>query len=89
MSKIVTSFVYPPIPIRKFDWCAHDEGYDPGEPDGETGQYHGGSPIGWGRTEAEAIAEYREIIGEACIDCGREDYPRSCSKGGCPLGADL
>lgn len=41
--KIVTSFVYPPIPRRDHDWCAHYEGEE------EKGGY------GWGRTEQEAI----------------------------------
>lgn len=83
-SKIVTQHVYPPIPTRRFDWAAYDENYEPPDSDGV-----GGGAIGWGNTEAEAIAEYLEIIGEACRHCGRTNYPRSCSLGGCPLGADL
>lgn len=47
--KIVTSFVYPPIPIRCFDWCACRDGYEPGE------------PLGYGATEAEAIEELLQI----------------------------
>lgn len=43
--KIVTSFVYPPIPIRTSDWCAYRDGLE------EAGNY------GWGRTEQEAIAD--------------------------------
>jgi hypothetical protein len=43
MAKIVTSYEYPPIPVRHFDWCAH---YD--DPEG---------PTGWGRTEQEAIGD--------------------------------
>ena len=43
--KIVTSFVYPPIPVRNFDWCAYRDGTE------ETGRY------GYGATEADAIAE--------------------------------
>lgn len=43
---IVTEFVYPPIPIRRFDWVAH---YD--DPEG---------PTGHGATEAEAIADLTE-----------------------------
>lgn len=39
--KIVTSFVYPPIPHRNFDWCAHFD-----DPEGVTG---------WGANEQEAI----------------------------------
>ena len=39
--KIVTEFVYPPIPLRQFDWAAH---YD--DPEGYVGR---------GATEQEAI----------------------------------
>ena len=34
--KIITQFVYPPIPIRRYDWNAVREGYDEGD------------PVGWG-----------------------------------------
>lgn len=44
MPKIVTVNVYPPIPIRRFDWCAHYDGREEW-------------PSGWGATEAEAIAD--------------------------------
>jgi hypothetical protein len=44
--KIKTNNVYPPIPDRRFDWCAVTDNYD-----GE------GSPIGWGRTEEDAIED--------------------------------
>ena len=40
---IITHHVYPPIPIRQYDWCAFREGNE------EAGGY------GWGRTEREAI----------------------------------
>ena len=50
--EIVTSFVYPPIPIRDFDWCAYFDGTE------ETGRY------GYGRTEAEAIEELMDLYGE-------------------------
>lgn len=58
---IITTFVYPPIPIRSFDWCATLDGYDPGEPD-EDGTYRGGDPIGYGETEADAIAELVDML---------------------------
>lgn len=45
-ARIVTTHVFPPIPMRQFDWCAHDEDYE------DRGI------VGWGRTEAEAIADY-------------------------------
>ena len=48
--KIVTEYVYPPIPIRAFDWCATLDGYEPND------------PIGWGATEAEAIADLQAIL---------------------------
>ena len=45
---IKTVHVCPPIPVRDCDWQAYDaDTYDP-----ETD-----SPVGWGRTEAEAIAD--------------------------------
>jgi hypothetical protein len=46
--KIVTDFVYPPIPCQQFDWCAYYEGEE------ELQHY------GCGRTEAEAIADLQE-----------------------------
>jgi hypothetical protein len=47
--KIRTENVCPPIPDRRFDWSAVDgENYDLG------------SPIGWGATESEAIADLLE-----------------------------
>ena len=42
--RIITSYVYPPIPVRDCDWCAWFD--DEGE---EAANY------GWGRTEDEAI----------------------------------
>jgi hypothetical protein len=49
---IKTSFVYPPIPVRDFDWEAYVDGYEPGD------------PIGRGATEAEAIAELLLNLGD-------------------------
>jgi hypothetical protein len=43
---IKTSNIYPPIPDRRFDWCATTDNYD-----GE------GSPIGYGRTEQDAVED--------------------------------
>jgi hypothetical protein len=45
--KITTKYVYPPIPIRSFDWSAVDDDTYDGP----------GSPIGTGATEAEAIVD--------------------------------
>ena len=54
---IVTSFDYPPIPVRCFDWSAVTENYD-GAPDA------GWQPVGHGATEQEAIDDLLEQIEE-------------------------
>lgn len=43
MNKIITEFIYPPIPDRNYDWEAVRENYDAGD------------LIGYGRTEQDAI----------------------------------
>ena len=43
LGKIITDFVYPPIPLRGFDWCAFYDGEE------EAGDY------GWGETEEKAV----------------------------------
>lgn len=48
MRQIKTVCVYPPIPDRRFDWCAFYDG------DEESGNY------GYGATEAEAIRDFIE-----------------------------
>jgi hypothetical protein len=76
---IKTEHVYPPIPVRSFDWCAW---YD--DMDEET------RGNGWGKTEAEAIADLKEIYGIECRQCGRHaNDVKACGVGGCPIGADL
>jgi len=52
MPKIITRYIRPPIPDRRFDWEAVTDNYDPG------------SPIGYGRTEEEAKADLLEQIEE-------------------------
>lgn len=59
--KIETSFVYPPIPIRQFDWQATTDNYDAELVDGEWRSSH---PVGHGATEAAAIADLLEQIEE-------------------------
>lgn len=54
--KIITSHVFPPIPIRAFDWCAYVDGTE------ESGLR------GWGRTEQEAINDLTVLIDEASDD---------------------
>jgi hypothetical protein len=53
--KIVTSHVFPPIPIRSYDWCAYDDNTYDGP----------GSIIGHGATEAEAIADFEQAWEES------------------------
>ena len=48
MTKIVTDNIYPPIGRCDHDWSAHWDGYEPGD------------PIGYGRTEQEAIDDLVE-----------------------------
>ena len=59
--KIVTDYYAKPIPTRKFDWNAVD--YD---------TYDGEGPVGYGATEAEAIADLEEQL-ELDPDLLRED----------------
>lgn len=51
--KIRTDFIYPPIPVRDFDWSAIDDSTYDGK----------GCPIGRGATEEEAIADLLAQIG--------------------------
>ena len=48
MKKIITSNECPPIPIREYDWSAFRQDWDLYE------------PIGYGRTEQEAIDDLIE-----------------------------
>jgi hypothetical protein len=46
--QIVTEHVYPPIPVRAYDWSAVTVDYEPGQ------------PMGWGPTKRAAIAHLIE-----------------------------
>lgn len=48
MKKIIVSYVYPPIPIREFDFLAYFDGEE------ESKNY------GYGKTEQEAINDLKE-----------------------------
>jgi hypothetical protein len=50
--RIITRYEPKPIPISKFDWTAVLDDYDLG------------SPAGWGATEAEAINDLINQLGE-------------------------
>ncbi len=47
MRKIITSYIFPPIPYRGNDWVAY---YDGDEEEGQRG---------WGATEKEAIDDLK------------------------------
>lgn len=57
--KIITTYAPPPIPDRRFDWNAIDDDTYDGAEDSRTRDQ-----IGYGRTEAEAIADLLQIIEE-------------------------
>ena len=59
--KIITCYWAKPIPDRQFDWSAWRDGDEPND--------NGQMRIGYGRTEAEAIADLRIV---ACNACGTE-----------------
>lgn len=48
--KIRTSYIYPPIPDRRFDWCAYDDDTFDGP----------GCKVGYGETEQAAVADLLE-----------------------------
>jgi len=70
-SWIRTENVYPPIPIRKFDWSAIDDRRYGGEPS---------DPVGWGATEQEAIDD---LLDQICMargaDVDNNNGCRACS----------
>lgn len=57
--KIVTEYWAKPIPLRQFDWSAVTDNYDGAEDSGNRGQ------IGFGRTEAEAVADLQQQLDDA------------------------
>jgi hypothetical protein len=56
MGKIITEHVYPPIPVRQFDWSAVRDGYEPG------------CPLGTGPTERDAINDLLDQEADASDD---------------------
>lgn len=66
-------FVYPPIPIRMFDWCAYWDG------DEERGHY------GYGATADDAVADLLENFPEDAPEYPRCEFcgVRLDSKGDC------
>jgi hypothetical protein len=62
---IVTRYDPPPIGARQFDWVATRDGYDLGD------------PIGYGRTEQEAVADLKSQL-EDLRDDGPLIDPDEC-----------
>jgi hypothetical protein len=54
--KILTEYWPKPGPERQWDWCAVTDEYD-----GATDSHH---PVGYGRTEEEAVADLQEQLNE-------------------------
>jgi len=50
--KISLDYIFPPIPIRRFDWCAYLEDHQEGD------------PMGWGKTRYEAVIDLMENMGD-------------------------
>lgn len=55
--KITTDYWAKPIPLRKFDWSATDDDTYDGAPDSANR-----NQVGYGATEAEAIADLKGIL---------------------------
>lgn len=49
-ASVSTRFVYPPIPVRAYDWMAW------------VGDYEPGCVVGCGATEEAAVADLREQV---------------------------
>jgi hypothetical protein len=58
--KIVAHYDPPPIPVRNFDWHAIDA--DTYDCDCDQDGFFSLAPIGYGRTEAEAIGDLMEQL---------------------------
>jgi hypothetical protein len=58
--KIITHHEYPPIPDRRFDWCAYHE-------DEVENAHH----YGWGATEQEALDDLKRLDEERA-ECEEE-----------------
>lgn len=68
--KIVTEFVYPPVPFRDCDWSAVDA--DTYDVDCDENGYFSHCPIGRGSTEIAAIRDLLDQIEERKADAEAE-----------------
>jgi len=64
--KLITSFVNPPIPWRKFDWCTFDEEQMGGICNDPECACRNGLVRGWGETEEKAIKNFISDLLERC-----------------------
>lgn len=62
---IFTTHIYPPIPDRRFDWCATFSDCHQG-PDYHPDPFK--RLVGWGRTEQEAISDLHDDLESAIED---------------------
>ena len=60
--KIHTDHVQPPIPIRDMDWSAVTDDYDC---DCDQDGFFSSDPVGYGRTEQDAINDLLEQLEDA------------------------
>ena len=58
MPTVIVHNVFPPIPIRDFDWVAAFDGYDEGD------------PLGYGATKEAAVEDLLFNHPPFCADCG-------------------
>lgn len=68
--KIVTNYWRKPIPTNRFDWSAIDA--DTYDVDCDEDGFFSNHPRGYGRTEAEAIADLKQQIADRDNDMARE-----------------
>jgi hypothetical protein len=79
--KFVTSFDYPPIPIRSMDWSAVDA--DTYDCDCDQDGFFSTCPIGRGSTEAEAIADLIEQLDDRVDPPCKNTSPECDVRGEC------
>jgi hypothetical protein len=70
--KITTCFWPKPIPDRRYDWSAIDS--DTYDADCDQDGYFSHDPVGYGRTEAEAIQDLKDQLEARSDDSGWADY---------------
>jgi hypothetical protein len=71
--KISTHCIYPPIPIRDYDWSAIDSDTYDGAPDSRNR-----AQIGYGRTEQEAITDLMNLLEDELDMCDQCDTAYAC-----------